>query len=163
MTAAYDFTKSGTGEYSVEPSNLFTIVDTDGTLKDVYATVGNTAELKLSSGLPASRVHDKRAVFERCSANQQSQITTAISSAHSYARDALSYFSGAPSATPRFTAWFGKYSDEHRAAVHSHFFWISQNNFSDFKYDCWSCTMSDTFAWVGAYILQLFDCYLAMD
>jgi len=148
-----DFNKSGAGEYSVELSDLPTIVNDDGTSQDYYATVGNTAKVKLSGDLPASRVHDKRAGFRGCSANQQSQITTAISSAQSYARDAFSYTSGVSSATP----------DTPPGSVPTPLFaerWstttsrISRNNFSDFKYEC-TCT-SPNFAHVSAYIFQLF-------
>jgi len=163
VAAAYDFAKSGAGEYSIEPSNFFTYVDGDGTPQDFYATIGNAAKVKLSGGLPeaAPRVHDKRASFNGCSANQQLLLNTAVANAQFYVRNSFLYISRVLSGTPRYTTWFGAYDSTRKNVVRSHFQLISGNNFSSFKYDC-TCTKVDTFAYVCGYP-QLLDCYLAID
>ena len=153
MAKAYDFTNSGTGKYTIKPSNLFTIVDEDGNLKDVHATIGNTAEVKLSGDLPAPRVHDKRASFSGCSSDQRSQITAAAGSAQSYAKNALSYISSIPSSTTRYTAWFGDFDEDHRNTVENHFGLINGNDFLGFTYDC-TCADADVYAYVCAYTSQ---------
>jgi len=153
VAKAYDFAKSGTGEYSVTPLNHFIVVRDDGTPEDTYATVGDTAKVKLTGDLPAPRVHEKRASFVGCSASQQSQISAAASSAQLYAWNALSYISGISNNTPRYTAWFGAYTSIRLNAVQNHFVAIGRSNFLAFKYDC-TCTDAGTFAYVCAYIFQ---------
>ncbi|KAG5646342.1 hypothetical protein DXG03_003665 [Asterophora parasitica] len=51
------------------------------------------------------------------------------------------------SASPRYTTWFGAYTDARHTTVTSHFSKISGNNLSSFKYDC-TCTDSGTYAYV---------------
>ena len=153
VTKAYDFTKSGTGEYSVEPSNRFTIVDADGTPKDVYATVGKSAKVKLTGDLPAPRVHNKRATYDSCSMDEQSQLETAAEDAQTYASDTYAYISGISNGTARYTTWFGDYDEDRKNIVENHFDLISGNIFSNFTYDC-TCTDTDTFAYVCAYTSQ---------
>ncbi len=46
----------------------------------------------------------------RCSATQQSTILSAVAAASNFANGAVSYLNGTPSATSRFTTWFGTYS-----------------------------------------------------
>jgi len=154
VAKAYDFSKSGTGDYSVKPSNRFTAVGDDGTIKDVYATVGNTAKVKLSGDLPASRVHSKRdADPSSCSSDQVSQLATAAGDAQSYASDTASYISGVSSDTPRYTTWFGTYDSTRRDTVESHFKAINGNTFSTFIYDC-TCTDTSIYAYVCEYTPQ---------
>ena len=150
MTKAYDFTKSGTGEYSVEPSNLFTIVDADGTLKDIYATVWNTAKVKLSGDLPVPRVHDKRTTFGSCSSKQQSQLEAAVDKADNYAAIAYNYIADISSGTTRYTTWFGEYDGVRKNTIDQHFESIDAKGFSELTYDC-TCTDTDTLAYVGVY------------
>jgi len=163
VTKAYDSTESGTGGYSVGPSNLFTIIDADGTPKNILATDGNTAKVKRSSDLPASRVHDKRTSFNGCSPDQQSEITAAISSAKSYASDAYSYIAGISSGTTRYTTWFGEYDQNHKDKVEEHFRLISNSPFEGFFYDCYTCNSLDAFTVVGVYTSRAWDRYLAID
>ena len=151
MTKAYDFTKSGTGEYSVEPSNRFTIIGADGTPKDIYATVGKSAKVKLTGGLPASRVHNKRATYDSCSTDQQSQLETAADDAQTYANDTYSYIANISNGTARYTTWFGEYDEDLKSIVENHFDLINANDFSsNFTYDC-SCTETYVAGWVCAY------------
>lgn len=46
----------------------------------------------------------------RCSATQQSTILNAVAAGSTMANGAVSYLNGTPSATTRFTTWFGTYS-----------------------------------------------------
>jgi peptidyl-Lys metalloendopeptidase len=56
-----------------------------------------------------------------CSATQQGQIASAVSSATTYAQQAAAYLGGAPSATPRYTTWFGAFSSAGWATAKTHF------------------------------------------
>lgn len=48
--------------------------------------------------------------YTSCSSTQQSQIPAALSQATTYATGAVNYLNGSPSATPRYTTWFGTFS-----------------------------------------------------
>ena len=162
MSAAYNFTQSGTGDYSIEPSNLFTYVDADGTPKSLYATVEDVAEVKLSGNLATPRVHNKRASFVSCSSTSQSQLSTAAANAQAYATDAFEYIKGIASGTPRYTTWFGTYTQHRKDIVQDHFGKIRDNQFSGFTYSC-TCPDPSIFSYVRAYTFQLWDCYFATD
>jgi len=86
VSATYNFTRSGAGHYSIEPSNLLTYVDADGTPKDIRATVEDVAKVKLSGNLAVSRAHDKRISYASCSYVEQVLAMTAAGNAGSYAR-----------------------------------------------------------------------------
>ena len=138
MSAAYDFTRSGAGGYSIKPSNLFTYVDTGGTLKNLYAAIEYVAEVKLSGNLAVSRrVHDKRDIkFDNCSSGEESVIRDAAFYADIYAIDAYEHLKYISRATPRYRYWFGPDSDARRSLVESHFERISYNKFESFHYIC---------------------------
>lgn len=57
----------------------------------------------------------------RCSASQMSTIQSAVSASQVMANDSVSYLSGAPAATPRFTTWFGTYSSANWNEVKGHY------------------------------------------
>lgn len=57
----------------------------------------------------------------RCSATQQSTLVSAVAAATTMANGAVSYLNGAPSATQRYTTWFGTYSSANWGTVKSHF------------------------------------------
>lgn len=151
--AAYNFTQSGAGNYSIEPSNLFTYVDADGTPKNFHADLEGTIEVNLSGTLAVSRVHDKRASFVSCSSTRKSQLNSAASSAQNYASKAYSYLKSISKSTRRYKTWFGTYTSSRKSTVQSHFRLISSRKYSSFTYDC-SCTTSSTYAYVCAYLLR---------
>ena len=154
VSYAYNFTLSGPGQYSIEPSNLFTYVDVDGTLKDFHAIVGDVAEVNLSGALVVPRVHEQRITkFVNCSSAEQTKLKAAAASAQTYAKNAHSYISGISSPTPRYLTWFGAYVRSRKNFVQNHFLLISSRNFSSFTYDC-TCVAIDTYAYVCAYIFQ---------
>jgi len=151
VSTAYDFTQSGDGDYTIEPSRLFTYVDVDGTPKKFYATVEGTAKVKLSGDLIASRAHDKRAGFNGCSADQQLDLKVAAIDAQFYASAAYFYLTVTSGGTERYTTWFGANDDGPKSTVQEHFGLIKSSNFLDFTYDC-TCTDVGVFAYVCAYI-----------
>ncbi|KAG5654427.1 hypothetical protein H0H81_002616 [Sphagnurus paluster] len=147
LSEAYNFSKSGEGAYSVEANNLFYIVDSNNNAVPIYAK-GEAHQAKLTGKLAVVRPAElKRATYNGCSASQQSLLTTAASSAQSYAASALSYLRANTAATTRFTTWFGTYTDARHTTVQNHFTQISSNTFSSYKYDC-TCTDSGTYAYV---------------
>ena len=153
VSAAYNFTGSGAGDYSIGPSTLFTYVDADGTVKDLDATIGDVVEVNLSGTLAVSRALTKRASFNGCSSTQQTQLNSAAAGAQTYAAKALSYISGISSGTTRYTSWFGVYDSTRKSTVQNHYQLMSSHQYSSFTYDC-TCTDADTYAYVCAYIFQ---------
>lgn len=59
--------------------------------------------------------------FSKCSLSQQSTITQALGAASVMADGAVSYLAGAPSATPRYTTWFGAFSNSGWSTASTHF------------------------------------------
>jgi len=149
VSTAYDFTRSGAGDYIIKPSNLFTYIDADGTPKNLYATIEDAVKVKLYGKLAVSRVHHKRATFNDCSSSQQSDIELAASNAQVYAKEASGYLTGISSATERYTTWFGTYDGSRKSTVQEHFSLINSRDFSAFAYNC-TCTEASLFAYVCA-------------
>lgn len=157
VSDAYNFTHSGPGEYTVEPSRLITYVDADGTPNTFNATVGGAHAFKLSGNLAVTPTFDKRARFDGCSTNRQNQINAAASSAQVYAGEAYSYLQRiGDRRTSRYVTWFGIPYADARQTVQSHFRLISAGQFSIFTYSC-TCTESTWYAWVRAYTFRLSD------
>lgn len=59
--------------------------------------------------------------YSKCTTTQASQVAQAVSVATSYAGGALTYLGGSPSATQRYTTWFGSYSSSGWSTAKSHF------------------------------------------
>ncbi len=57
----------------------------------------------------------------KCSATQQATIASAVAAASTMANGAVSYLSGTPSATQRYTTWFGTYSSANWNVVKGHY------------------------------------------
>lgn len=155
VSTAYNFTRSGAGDYTIEPSNLFTYVDADSILKDLYATVEGVAEVTLSGNLAVPRSRDKRASFTGCSPENQSDLDIAASNAQKYATVAFEYLKPIWGLTgpPRYTTWFGTYTPHRKDIAQYHFGKIRNNQFSSFTYHC-TCTDPSIFSYVRAYIFQ---------
>jgi peptidyl-Lys metalloendopeptidase len=93
-----------------------------------------------------------------CSATRQTAVRNAVPAAGTYAANAQSYLSATPSATPRYTTWFGALSTTRWNTVKSHFTSInSALNTKPLVFDC-SCTDAGTFAYV--YPNQPYKIYL---
>jgi peptidyl-Lys metalloendopeptidase len=162
VSAAYDFTRSGAGDYSIESSNLFAYVDADGTSKNWYATVEDVAAVKLSGVLAVSRVHGKRATFDSCTLAMESRLNASAASAQHLAANPYHSVSSPSSGPNRYTLWFGAHDASRIGTVQNYFELISSHDFSSFTYDC-NCADNDSFSYVRLYIFQLQDCYSVTD
>jgi peptidyl-Lys metalloendopeptidase len=59
--------------------------------------------------------------FSRCTTTQQATVTQAMGVANSMSDGALSYLGGTPTASPRYTTWFGAFSSGGWSTAKSHF------------------------------------------
>ena len=91
MSAAYDFTQPGAGDYSIELFNLFTYVDAGGPPKNLHATVEDVAGVRLSHSLVPSRVYNKRADYHGCTVDHMLVLAAAAVGAQGYADEAYTY------------------------------------------------------------------------
>ena len=135
---------------------MFTYVDTDGTLKDLYATVQDFAKIKLSGNLAVSRTHDKRISYVSCTSAEKALIKKAAASAQTYASKAYDAMQSITSSTRRYKTWFGTYTSARHSLVQGHFWLIGSHKFSDFTYDC-TCNDPEKWAYVRAYIFQCWN------
>lgn len=155
VPAAYNFTQSGTGDYSIEPSNLFTYVDADGAPRELYAAVEGIAKVKLSGNLPLSQhIHNRRTGYTGCSAIQQAVINATAYAAQKIAAEAYAYIKNVSGPTPRYTTWFGAYDPARKARVQSVLKRISKNTqFPKLTYHC-DCDKDAAGAYVRTYIFH---------
>ena len=154
MSTAYNFTRSGAGDYSIEPSNLFTYVDGDGALKDLYATVEDIAEVKLSGILAVSRhVYDKcnSPRFQDCSWDEERDITSAAIKADTYAEESYNYLEHIWSDSVRYFRWFGWFAEHRWKILLEHFRKIKDGPTVNFIYIC-TDEEPTWYAWVCACI-----------
>jgi peptidyl-Lys metalloendopeptidase len=70
---------------------------------------------------PEPDVTTQAVAFSRCDSTQQGTVTQALSAASNYANVAVTYLNGTPSATPRYTTWFGAYSSSGWNTARSNF------------------------------------------
>lgn len=61
------------------------------------------------------------ATYSKCTASQSSTVASAFSAASAYADAAVTYLNGAASATPRYTTWFGAFSNAGWNTAKSHY------------------------------------------
>jgi peptidyl-Lys metalloendopeptidase len=112
----YDFSK--TGDYTVE------VVLDDAKLRGGTGLMASTASHAWVDGrlvIAAKGGGGGRA----CTSTQQAEIATAINNARAYSSAARDYLAGSPSATPRYTTWFGAFSTAGWNTAHSHFLAIA--------------------------------------
>ncbi len=83
-----------------------------------------------------------------CTTSQKSTLASAVSAATTYAANSATYLSGTPSATARYTSWFGAYTAARWATAKTHFV-NARNAFQSaaLTLDC-SCKETDTYAYV---------------
>ncbi|MBY0574362.1 MAG: peptidase M35 [Undibacterium sp.] len=83
-----------------------------------------------------------------CTASQKSSLVSAVTAATNYAQSSKTYLSATPSATPRFTTWFGTYSATNWGTIKTHFTnEVSAFTTKPLTLDC-SCTTAGTYAYV---------------
>ena len=156
MSAAYNFTRSGAGDYSIEPLNLFTYVDGDGALKDLYATVEGVAEVKLSGILAVSRRGDdpvplpptpKVPKFQDCTVAQEVALTALALEAEEWVASAIEHLEF-NSFSLRYHRWFGLKQSDRWKSVLKHYAEIFASSIPQYNYICtvrhptwaaWSC------------------------
>ena len=164
VSAAYDFIQSDAGVYSVEPSNLFTHVDANGTPQDLRATVDGIAKIKLSRDLAfywpgKGKGREKNATFHGCSESQQTEINLAAAAAEKAIAETYSYIKKLKRSTNRYTTWYGTYDAFRKGIVEKHWKNMSTNRrtrLSIHTYNCGGKPERDTtIAWVGMCIFQL--------
>jgi peptidyl-Lys metalloendopeptidase len=56
-----------------------------------------------------------------CTSSQKSSLASAVTAATNYTVSSTNYLNGTPSATPRYTTWFGAYSSTRWATARDHF------------------------------------------
>lgn len=160
VSAAYDFTLSGAGDYYIKPQNLFTYADTDGALKNLSANVEGIAKVKLFGDLAAPRrVYDKRDVtFHQCGSERHHQtIMNAVWAAKEMANAAYNYLYYLDGPTTRYTTWFGKWDADRKLKVQDIIGRVAFYDVSKFHFDC-VCDREEielkTAAYVSAYIFS---------
>ena len=117
LSDVYDLSKSGT--YALR----FDVASPSGQLRS------NTLSLSIE-GRPNSRTLAAKTVtpqitssvsYLKCDTTQQGQLAQAVTAASNYANGAVSYLGGTPSATARYTTWFGTYSSAGWNTAKSHY------------------------------------------
>ncbi|KAL4246974.1 secreted metalloproteinase M35 [Abortiporus biennis] len=148
LSAAYNFTSSGAGAYTVEANNLFHYVDpATNKAVPIYANA-EVHSAKVAGQLAVARnTLTKRATFTGCSSSQQSGLNAAAPAAQTYAANALSYLQAHTSSTSRYTTWFGTYTSSRHSTVLTHYTNLNSNTYSSYHFDC-TCTDSGTYAYV---------------
>ena len=169
----YDF--SATGVYTVEydvasmhtyrgtlPSNALSTSATQRAVGQMQELTSNAIAMTVKGGKTASPVSlasDAVATpafastvsFIGCSTTRQGQITTALSSAETYASNSVSYLN-AGTRGARYTTWFGTFNSSRYSTVTTHFRNISSAaSTRALQFDCSTCPAgpnADAFAYV---------------
>ncbi|KAG8731474.1 hypothetical protein FRC11_004038 [Ceratobasidium sp. 423] len=157
LSKAFDFTRTGAGEYKITALDTFSYVDPSGQLAHLKATADSTVlklkEVPIPKGdfRPRSSSSWIRQVtspkFEGCSESQRRDITAAIPIAEEYATQAAAYLRGISTGTPRYVTWFGVFNSGRSSIVKSHFEAIRGKS-SRTTYDCSTCSKEGVFAYV---------------
>jgi peptidyl-Lys metalloendopeptidase len=157
VSDAYDFTAAGAGSYTLEARKRFhhldtttnksIVIDADTDHKLVHRAIitGDLAVTRRSLRKRNSRIM-RRANFNGCSAEQQSQILEGATAAKKYASDTYSYVQS-NSKTDRLKTWYGEFEQDRFNRLVQTFKNMNDNDFSSFDYDC-SCDEADLFAYV---------------
>lgn len=159
LTGHYDFSKNG--RYAVE---FHSDRGTHGSgaqsmhsAAPVYLwTQGRDEKLDAATLLdeaPAARANATAAAASisytgSCTSSQKSQLSQAVTAATNYASTSTTYLNGTPSATARYTTWFGAYTSSRWATARDHYT-KARNAFQTaaLTLDC-SCKDSGTYAYV---------------
>lgn len=135
LAAQYDFSVSG--EYAVRY---------DVTARELHGP-RSPEQFRLASNEVGAKVDGRPSTqarpppsggpYDRCDATQISLIQQAVSTAGSMSSGAATYLGGNPSATPRYTTWFGTFSTSGWNTVSSHFQAIRNAvNAGSLTFDC---------------------------
>ncbi len=123
LSELYDFSRTGvyTIRYDVDGARLLA---TGGKVSSNTVTLWIEGRQPLSAYAapqPPDAVVGNVSFTGRCDATQQDTILQAVSAASTMANGSVSYLGGNPSATPRYTTWFGAFSTSGWNTAQSHF------------------------------------------
>lgn len=120
LTGAYDLSRSG--RYSISYASRGKQGEV-GTLasEPMYLWLEGRSGKSAAAVAPPAPAAASLSYTGNCSASQQSTLASAVTAATSYATAAHAYLSGTPSATPRYTTWFGAFSSAGWDTAKSHF------------------------------------------
>jgi peptidyl-Lys metalloendopeptidase len=120
LAALYDF--SATGAYAIRY---------EATSGELHGPGRGGERFHLSSNAVAAQIEGRPSIqakpppsdgpYNRCDATQISLIQQAVAEASRIANESVSYLSRTPSATPRYTTWFGAFSTSGWNTASSHF------------------------------------------
>ncbi len=123
LSELYDFSRTGvyTIRYDVDGARLLA---TGGKVSSNTVTLWIEGRQPLSAYAapqPPDAVVGNVSFTGRCDATQQDTILQAVSAASTMANGSVSYLGGNPSATPRYTTWFGAYTSSRYNTAQQHF------------------------------------------
>ena len=163
LTGQYDFSKNG--RYAIEfhsdrgthgsgaqslHSAATAYLWTQGRNEklDAAALDDDGTSLRATANATAAATAASISYTGSCTSSQKSSLASAVTAATNYASSSATYLSGTPSATARYTTWFGAYTSSRWATAKSHFVKAS-NAFQTaaLTLDC-SCKDTDTYAYV---------------
>ncbi len=116
---------------------------------DAAATADDTADSRSALATPSLTAAAASLSYTgACTSSQKTQLSQAVTAATNYASSSATYLSGTPSATARYTSWFGAYTASRWATAKDHFV-KARNAFQGaaLTLDC-SCKDSGTYAYV---------------
>jgi peptidyl-Lys metalloendopeptidase len=121
LTGAYDLSQSG--RYAIEYVSRGRH-DDEASLKSaapLYVWLEGRSGKATARPTPPSATGPTISYTGNCSASQQGLLVQAVNAATNYATTANTYLSGSASATPRYTTWFGAFSNAGWNTAKSHF------------------------------------------
>jgi peptidyl-Lys metalloendopeptidase len=120
LTGAYDLSRSG--RYAISYSSRGKHGDAAAIESDpLYLWLEGRSGKQAQALTPPVPAAASLSYTGNCSASQQSTLASAVTAATSYATAANTYLSGPASATPRYTTWFGAFSNAGWNTAKSHF------------------------------------------
>ncbi len=160
LTGHYDFSKNG--RYAIEfhsdrgthgsgaqsmNSAAATYLWTQGRNEKLDAASAD-AETATMARAEATAAAASISYTGSCTSSQKSSLASAVTAATNYSVSSTNYLNGTPSATPRYTTWFGAYSSSRWATARDHYT-KARNAFQTaaLTLDC-SCKDSGTYAYV---------------
>ncbi len=160
LTGHYDFSKNG--RYAIEfhsdrgthgsgaqsmHSAATTYLWTQGRNEKLDAASVDT-EMVTAARTDATAAAASISYTGSCTSSQKSQLASAVTAATNYAVSSTNYLNGTPSATARYTTWFGAYTSSRWATARDHYT-KARNAFQSaaLTLDC-SCKDSGTYAYV---------------
>jgi hypothetical protein len=141
----YDFSESGTGWYTLHPSNILYIVNEDGGVELVSYLSPPTAKIQIIDlsftgsnphlGAPERNV-TAMTRYVGCSQYQTEEMSKAIERARILAVYSSNHIENSPRSW-LVHQWFGRYDQARRERVRSTMKSIRQTNFTGYKVSYW--------------------------